>query len=60
MEAPMSIESIVTGIVLVGVALVVFYVFKRRFGRKRVPPPSTPPGPYENDKDDKSGDGLPW
>ena len=56
----MSIEGIVTGIVLVGVALVVFSVLKRRFGRKKLPPPPTPPGPYENDKDDKSGDGLPW
>jgi hypothetical protein len=60
MEAPVSIEVIVTGIVLVGVALVIFFVLKRVFGRKKVPPPPTPPGPYENDKDDESGEGLPW
>ena len=57
----MNIECIVTGIILVGVALVIFFVLKRRFGRKRTPQPPTPPGPYENEKNDRSGGGgLPW
>lgn len=56
----MSIERVITGIILVGLALVIFFVLKRVFGRKRTPPPPTPPGPYENKKDDGSGDGLPW
>jgi len=56
-----SIASIITGIILVGVALVIFFVLKRVFGRKRTPPPPTPPGPYENEKNDRGGGGgLPW
>jgi len=53
-------ERVITGIILVGLALVIFFVLKRVFGHKRTPPPPTPPGPYENDKNEKSGDGLPW
>ena len=56
----MSIELIATGIILVAFALIVFFVLKQAGGRKKGPPPPAPPGPYENDKDDKSGDGLPW
>ena len=54
MEPPMNIECIITGIILV---LVIFFVLKRVFGRKRTPQPPTPPGPYENEKDDRSGGG---
>ena len=53
----MNTERAITGIILVGLALVIFFVLKRVFGRKRTPPPPTPPGPYENEKDDGSGEG---
>ena len=56
----MNTERVITGIILVGLALVIFFVLKRVFGRKRTPPPPTPPGPYENEKNAGSGDGLPW
>lgn len=56
----MSIECIVTGIIVAGVALAIFFVLKRVFGRKRTPQPPTPPGPYNNEKNDRGGGGLPW
>ena len=55
----MNTERAITGIILVGLALVIFFVLKRVLGRKRTPPPPTPPGPYENEKNDRSGEGLP-
>ena len=57
----MSTNSIITGIILVGFALVVFIVIKRVFWPKKpIPPPPPPaPGPDEDEKDDGSGEGLP-
>jgi hypothetical protein len=59
MVAPVSIEIIATGIILVAFALIVYFVLKQAGGRKKVPPPPTPPGPYENDKDNAGGKDKP-
>lgn len=55
--APMSIEVIATGIILVAFALIVYFVLREAGGRKKGPPPPAPPGPYENDKDNVGGKG---
>jgi hypothetical protein len=54
----MSIRVIGTLIVLAALALIIFLVLKRGgSGQNRGKRPPTPPGPYENDKDNAGGKG---
>lgn len=56
----MSIRVIATLIVLAGLGLAIFLVLKWASGQNKAKRPPTPPGPYENEENDKNGEGLPW